>query len=158
MQTLELLGERVFGLKYPRERDRKFNPRGFFEWPDFLNADYSILTPNEIADGIAVKTDIVKLMRLKPLPIGARIIVANRPTNAIVKSQAKMGIGSKDPDRAAAYIDRVKARVNSWKRNKNILIVSYPDLMSDPAGQVAAIQAFIGNTADPAAAIANLKP
>lgn len=130
------------------------NPRGYYEWEAIKQiAKKPTLMDEEGLDQKAIKV-ITMLLTQLPQKHKYKVVFMMRPVEEIVASQTKMlehrGTEGADLDPEQierglhAHRDEVLKHIRQSK-NFEVLEVSYPDLVADPAEGVAAIRNFLGD-------------
>ena len=131
------------------------NPRGYFELERVkqLKQDKSWL---DEAAGKVVKVIHLLLAEL-PDDRPYRVVFMQRDLREVVQSQATMlarsgrAGGQLAPERLIAVYEQQLKTVEQWlaaRPNFSVLRVPYAQLVSDPAGVVPAVNAFLGGTLD----------
>ena len=141
------------------------NPRGYFELEAVkrTRADGSWLAE---AHGRVVK--MVHLLLYDLPPEGSyRVIFMRRELGEVVRSQSVMlkrrgtaGASLTDEQLVKAYEGQL-AKIESWLQeqpNFTVHVVSYNDLMADPAPAAAAVNAFLGGGLDVTAMLKHVDP
>jgi hypothetical protein len=126
------------------------NPRGFLEWEDVkrLPKDPAVLS---VAEGKVVKL-LTPLLPYLPGAHRYRIVFMRRPTAEIVRSQYAMLERAGKPRliEEAELARRLDAQVAgilkvlAAHKQVELLVVDYPELVSDPAAQIPRIADFLG--------------
>ena len=141
------------------------NPRGYFELERVkqLKQDKSWL---DEAAGKVVKVIHLLLAEL-PDDRPYRVVFMQRDLREVVQSQATMlarsgrAGGQLAPERLIAVYEQQLKTVEQWlaaRPNFSVLRVPYAQLVSDPAGVVPAVNAFLGGTLDEARMRAAVDP
>ena len=141
------------------------NPRGYFELERVkqLKQDKSWL---DEAAGKVVKVIHLLLAEL-PDDRPYRVVFMQRDLREVVQSQATMlarsgrAGGQLAPERLIAVYEQQLRTVEQWlaaRPNFSVLRVPYAQLVSDPAGVVPAVNAFLGGTLDEARMRAAVDP
>ena len=141
------------------------NPRGYFELERVkqLKQDKSWL---DEAAGKVVKVIHLLLAEL-PDDRPYRVVFMQRDLREVVQSQATMLArsgrtgGQLAPERLIAVYEQQLKTVEQWlaaRTNFSVLRVPYAQLVSDPAGLVPAVNAFLGGTLDEARMRAAVDP
>jgi hypothetical protein len=141
------------------------NPRGYFELERVkqLKQDKSWL---DEAAGKVVKVIHLLLAEL-PDDRPYRVVFMQRDLREVVQSQATMLArsgrpgGQLAPERLIAVYEQQLRTVEQWlaaRPNFSVLRVPYAQLVSDPAGVVPAVNAFLGGTLDEARMRAAVDP
>ena len=141
------------------------NPRGYFELERVkqLKQDKSWL---DEAAGKVVKVIHLLLAEL-PDDRPYRVVFMQRDLREVVQSQATMLArsgrtgGQLAPERLIAVYEQQLKTVEQWlaaRTNFSVLRVPYAQLVSDPAGVVPAVNAFLGGTLDEARMRAAVDP
>ena len=141
------------------------NPRGYFELERVkqLKQDKSWL---DEAAGKVVKVIHLLLAEL-PDDRPYRVVFMQRDLREVVQSQATMLArsgrpgGQLAPERLIAVYEQQLKTVEQWlaaRPNFSVLRVPYAQLVSDPAGVVPAVNAFLGGTLDEARMRAAVDP
>ena len=141
------------------------NPRGYFELERVkqLKQDKSWL---DEAAGKVVKVIHLLLAEL-PDDRPYRVVFMQRDLREVVQSQATMLArsgrtgGQLAPERLIAVYEQQLKTVEQWlaaRPNFSVLRVQYAQLVSDPAGVVPAVNAFLGGTLDEARMRAAVDP
>lgn len=148
MQMLALGGLEPMtdGIRAPNED----NPKGFMEWEAIK------LLPKNPAVLSAAKGKVVKVLTplLPHLPgvHSYKIIFMRRPTPEVVRSQFAMleRSGKKPQLEEAEVARRMEAQVTQLlkglgsAKQVKLLMVDYPELVANPAGQISLITEFLG--------------
>ena len=141
------------------------NPRGYFELERVkqLKQDKSWL---DDAAGKVVKVIHLLLAEL-PDDRPYRVVFMQRDLREVVQSQATMLArsgrtgGQLPPERLIAVYEQQLKTVEQWlaaRPNFSVLRVPYAQLVSDPAGVVPTVNAFLGGTLDEARMRAAVDP
>jgi hypothetical protein len=141
------------------------NPRGYFELERVkqLKQDKSWL---DEAAGKVVKVIHLLLAEL-PDDRPYRVVFMQRDLREVVQSQATMLArsgrtgGQLPPERLIAVYEQQLKTVEQWlaaRPNFSVLRVPYAQLVSDPAGVVPTVNAFLGGTLDEARMRAAVDP
>jgi hypothetical protein len=141
------------------------NPHGYFEFEQVkqLKHDTSWLAR---ARGRAVKAVYVHLYDLPP-EFHYRVIFMRRPLDEVVASQSVMlqrngqHGGSLGEDRVADVFRRQLEALEAWlvaRPNFEVLDVSYPEVLRDPARWAGEIAEFLGGGLDTEAMAAAVDP
>lgn len=141
------------------------NPRGYFELERVkqLKQDKSWL---DDAAGKVVKVIHLLLAEL-PDDRPYRVVFMQRDLREVVQSQATMlarsgrAGGQLAPERLIAVYEQQLKTVEQWlaaRPNFSVLRVPYAQLVSDPAGVVPTVNAFLGGTLDEARMRAAVDP
>jgi hypothetical protein len=141
------------------------NPRGYFELERVkqLKQDKSWL---DDAAGKVVKVIHLLLAEL-PDDRPYRVVFMQRDLREVVQSQATMlarsgrAGGQLAPERLIAVYEQQLKTVEQWlaaRPNFSVLRVPYAQLVSDPAGVVPAVNAFLGGSLDEARMRAAVDP
>jgi hypothetical protein len=141
------------------------NPRGYFELERVkqLKQDKSWL---DEAAGKVVKVIHLLLAEL-PDDRPYRVVFMQRDLREVVQSQATMlarsgrAGGQLAPERLIAVYEQQLKTVEQWlaaRPNFSVLRVPYAQLVSDPAGVVPAVNAFLGGSLDEARMRAAVDP
>ena len=141
------------------------NPRGYFELERVkqLKQDKSWL---DEAAGKVVKVIHLLLAEL-PDDRPYRVVFMQRDLREVVQSQATMlarsgrAGGQLAPERLIAVYEQQLKTVEQWlaaRPNFSVLRVPYAQLVSDPAGVVPTVNAFLGGTLDEARMRAAVDP
>jgi hypothetical protein len=137
------------------------NPKGYYELERVKKLPDGDVAWLADAPGKAVKV-ISGLIRHLPADRRYKIIVMHRRMEEILKSQKQMLVnrgeaGDGDDAEIGAAMAKHLEGVEAWiktQRNMESLAVSYNEVLADPAGQVAAINRFLGGKLDTARMIA----
>ena len=147
MQMLRAAGmELMHDDKRPADED---NTEGYWEWEEIksLRKNPRLM---EKAEGKAVKV-ISALLPQLPTHHRYRIIFMKRPVEEIVDSQWTMLARSGRKPRSEkqhliqtqqTHLDQTLARLRQHK-NVELLEIDYPELVSDPGGQIPALKSFL---------------
>ena len=141
------------------------NPRGYFEFEPVK------LTKQDPSWLAAAGGKVVKMVHLLlpdlPPAYAYRVVLMRRDLAEVLASQRKMldrhgrrGAALPDDQLSRLYTGQL-TRVKGWlasQPNFAVLEVSYNDLVSDPAGQAGAVNAFLGGTLNEAAMAAAVDP
>jgi hypothetical protein len=149
-----------------READED-NPRGYLELEAVKNIlqDASWLSG---ARGKAVKI-VAPLLRGLPPGLACRVILSQRDPDEVLDSQEKMIGHRRQPIQSTAErrrilkeeYGRVMTRVKTMLSERpatELLIVEYRDVIADPAGVAARLNAFLGGNLDVARMAAAVDP
>lgn len=136
------------------------NPEGYWEWEEIkkLPKDPTILKQ---AEGKAVKV-ISALLPALPRAHRYKIIYMTRPVEQVVASQfAMLERQGQSPKREAAHLAKMQEEHSATIREAfkkietvDLLEVSYPDLVADPAATIAKVADFLGDRFDNTAQVA----
>jgi tetratricopeptide (TPR) repeat protein len=141
------------------------NPEGYYEWERIKQVGRRPGILREAA-GKAIKV-VAPLLADLPALHSYRVIYMDRPIEEVVESQRKMlrnrgnEGGASDPERMRRLLGNFRdATLRMMERRKQfqVLMVSYPNLIGTPQPWLERIAAFLNGAVDPGAMAAAIRP